>query len=74
MCVLKARVIVSIHVTCELNIGQVYCLLDRDRWLLKNSVGNRMCVRMGDFVEKRAGLTQTGDIYSNAGSVLESFG
>ena len=68
------RAIVYIYLTCELKIGQVYCLLDGNRWLLKNSVGNRMCVRMGDDVEKRAGLTQSGDIYSDAGSVTEVVG
>ena len=57
MGVIKARVIVCIYINCELKIGQVYCLLGRDRWLLNNGVGNRMCVRMGDCVEKRAGLT-----------------
>lgn len=74
MGVIKAWVIVCIYITCELKIGQVYCLLDRDRLLLNNSVGNRMCVQMGDCVEKRAGLTQTGDIYWNAGSVFEVYG
>ena len=53
---------------------QGYCLLERDRLLLNNSVGNRMCVQMGDFVEKRAGLTQTEDIYWNVGSVNEVYG
>lgn len=74
MGVIKSKVIVCTYIKCELKIGQVYCLLDRDRWLLKNGIGNRMCVRMGNCVEKRAGLTQTGDIYCNAGSVLEVFG
>ena len=74
MGVIKARVIVSPYITSELEIAQVYCLLDGDRWLLKNGVGNRICVRMGDDVEKRAGLTQTGDIYSDAVSVTEVFG
>ena len=74
MGVIKARVFVCKNINWKLKIGQVYCLLDRDRWLLNNGVGNRMFVRMGDCVEKRAGLTQTGDIYCNAGSVFEVFG
>ena len=74
MDVIKARVVVCTYIKCELKVGQVYRLVDRDRWLLKNSVGNRMCVRMGDCIEKRAGLTQTGDIYCNARSVFEVFG
>ena len=35
MSMIKARVIGCIYVFCELKIGQVYCLLDRDRRLLK---------------------------------------
>ena len=67
-------VIKPIPTICELKLGQVYCLLDGDSWLLKNGVGNRMRVRMGYCVEKRAGLTQMGDIYCDAGSVFEVLG
>ena len=61
---MSLRVIVPIYIHCELKLGQLHCLLDRDRWLLNNGIGNRVCVRMRDRVEKRAGLTQTGDVWT----------
>ena len=71
MSVIKERVIGLAYVQIELSMGQVYCRLDMNRWPLINGVGNRMCIGTSDVVEKAAGLTQTGDMYCNAGSVFE---
>lgn len=74
MGMIKERVIGFVYVMFELSIGEIHCLLNMNSWLLIDGIGSRMCVGMRDSVEKTAGLTQTGDMHYNAGSVFEGLG